>query len=90
MQDGYFVDPSSGGKSLSRLCAIVAALAAVGLSFLLTLRNHPGEAVTVICAVLVATWGGYTANSTARVIVTKGQPPENGKPPKAASALPEE
>lgn len=87
MEDGYFTDSSTGGKSSSRLCAVLCALAAVGLSFLLVFKGHHGEAVTVICAVLVATWGGYTANSTARVIMTKGAPPDSV--PKAGPGMQE-
>jgi len=89
MGDGYFHDPSTSGKSSSRLCAVICALAAVGLSFVLVFKSHPGEAVTVICAVLVATWGGYTANSTARVIMTKGVSLNSPGLPGAGPGMPE-
>lgn len=72
---GYMTDPQSGDKSLSRLCSLVVALGALGLAFFLAIKGHAGEAVTIIIADLTATWGSYTANSTARVITAQKEPP---------------
>jgi len=86
---GYFTDPSTGDKSGSRVCSMLSACGAVILAFILVFKGYAGEAVTVIGLVLAATWGGYTVNSTARVITTKGVPSGLrigcGKPPEGGA-----
>lgn len=78
----YFIDPSTGIKSISRLCSFLAVLGAVGLIMVLAYNDHAGEAVTALGLLLGATWGGYTANSVARVATNRGQsycgPTQNG------------
>ncbi len=79
---GFLTDSSTGDNSGSRLCSLVATFAAILLAFYLGYKDHAGEAVTIIIAVLGFSFGTYGANSTARVIMTKGMPPPEPECPR--------
>jgi hypothetical protein len=86
-EEGYFIDPSSNQKSGTRLCAFLVIITGIVLDFYLAYKGHTAQAVEVFGLLIGATWLTYAANSTARVIVTKGQPPDVS--PSAAPELAE-
>jgi hypothetical protein len=77
---GYFTDPSTGDKSGSRFGSILSVIGAILLACYLAYRGQAEAAVTLMGYALLATWGGYTANSATRVIMTRGMPPRRGLP----------
>lgn len=77
---GYFIDPSTGDKSSSRLCAFLAVLVGLGVSCFLAFKGHVGETVTLLGLILGTTWGGYTANSVSRVITENKTQPGSPSP----------